>query len=170
MTDQEYDEEREGTLYIMRNYSYLTNTNESYALRILEAKELQGTEKDAGGYMEGRFISLSYNFDNDEHPEIKKLVALNSYWECQKQVAKRIIEDNNVSIKRCPDCDQIVKTPKARMCLWCNHEWFDKEGKNGCVECGKNLWLRDEDAGSHREIYRTCDKCFENIDKKTRSL
>jgi hypothetical protein len=29
-----------------------------------------------------------------------------------------------------------------------------------CRECGNELWLRDEDAGSDKEVSRLCDECF----------
>jgi hypothetical protein len=25
--------------------------------------------------------------------------------------------------KRCPKCDRIARTPEAKQCLWCGHNW-----------------------------------------------
>ena len=30
-----------------------------------------------------------------------------------------------------------------------------------CFDCGNNHWLRDEDAGSRRELERLCKKCYD---------
>ena len=29
----------------------------------------------------------------------------------------------SVEINRCPACDRVVRTPVARLCLWCGHDW-----------------------------------------------
>lgn len=43
----------------------------------------------------------------------------------RKRVRDRILQEHGhvVFINRCPDCSKIVKTPRARQCLWCNHDW-----------------------------------------------
>jgi hypothetical protein len=28
-------------------------------------------------------------------------------------------------INRCPRCQRVVATPKARQCLWCKYDWHD---------------------------------------------
>lgn len=30
-----------------------------------------------------------------------------------------------IFINRCPACAKIVRTPKAKQCLWCNHDWHE---------------------------------------------
>lgn len=32
-------------------------------------------------------------------------------------------EGDRVCVLRCPSCDRILRTPKARQCLWCGHDW-----------------------------------------------
>ena len=40
-------------------------------------------------------------------------------------VAARLLEASGVKglVKRCPECRKIVRTPRARLCLWCGHDW-----------------------------------------------
>lgn len=37
------------------------------------------------------------------------------------EVAARIAPQ--VELNRCPSCKCIVRTPKAKLCLWCGHDW-----------------------------------------------
>ncbi|WP_146589050.1 hypothetical protein [Posidoniimonas polymericola] len=39
--------------------------------------------------------------------------------------ARRIISQKreDVFINRCPACQRIVRTPVAKQCLWCGHDW-----------------------------------------------
>ena len=43
------------------------------------------------------------------------------------KVCKRILSEhrNEIFINRCEKCQRIVRTPIARMCVWCGHSWFD---------------------------------------------
>jgi hypothetical protein len=44
----------------------------------------------------------------------------------QQRVADRIKYHEaigRITINRCPACNRIVRTPMARQCLWCGHDW-----------------------------------------------
>jgi hypothetical protein len=44
----------------------------------------------------------------------------------QAQVAARIdyeVANGHLTINRCSACTRIVRTPLARQCLWCGHDW-----------------------------------------------
>jgi RNA polymerase subunit RPABC4/transcription elongation factor Spt4 len=38
-------------------------------------------------------------------------------------VYDRIIENNLIVVSRCPQCTRILRTPKAKQCRWCHHDW-----------------------------------------------
>lgn len=40
-------------------------------------------------------------------------------------VVSRLLKkrEADVLIKRCPVCRKILRTPRARLCLWCGHDW-----------------------------------------------
>jgi hypothetical protein len=47
----------------------------------------------------------------------------------QQQIRERILRDHEkgeVPINRCPVCERIVRTPMARQCLWCGHDWHPR--------------------------------------------
>jgi hypothetical protein len=43
------------------------------------------------------------------------------------RVVRRIQSDPSTAarINRCPRCRRVVRTPTAKQCLWCNHDWHD---------------------------------------------
>jgi hypothetical protein len=32
-------------------------------------------------------------------------------------------QSRRLTINRCPKCNRVVRTPRARQCLWCGHDW-----------------------------------------------
>ena len=46
----------------------------------------------------------------------------------RQQVCKRLLAayGDQMFINRCPACQRIVRTPKARLCVWCGHTWFEQ--------------------------------------------
>jgi hypothetical protein len=49
-------------------------------------------------------------------------------WVFRQRAAQRVLDQHHheIFINRCAKCDRIVRTPKARLCLWCGHSWFDQ--------------------------------------------
>ena len=43
----------------------------------------------------------------------------------RRRVRERILKDHEseIFINRCLNCNKIVMTPRAQMCLWCNFSW-----------------------------------------------
>jgi hypothetical protein len=46
----------------------------------------------------------------------------------RRQVRDRLLDihADQVFINRCPVCQRIVRTPEARLCLWCGPTWYDQ--------------------------------------------
>jgi hypothetical protein len=44
------------------------------------------------------------------------------------KVCKKILSEyrDEIFINRCEKCQRIVRTPIARMCVWCGHSWFNQ--------------------------------------------
>jgi hypothetical protein len=53
-----------------------------------------------------------------EHPR-------EAYHKLRTQVARRILREHHLEfvVNRCAVCNRIVRTPAARQCLWCGHDW-----------------------------------------------
>ncbi|MBW3625651.1 MAG: hypothetical protein KY468_19840 [Armatimonadetes bacterium] len=43
----------------------------------------------------------------------------------RQRVKDRLLREcpDQIFINRCPSCGRIVRTPKARLCLWCGYAW-----------------------------------------------
>jgi hypothetical protein len=48
----------------------------------------------------------------------------------RRKVRDRVLRDNpdKIFINRCPKCKCVVRTPKARQCFWCGHDWHEPSG------------------------------------------
>ncbi len=42
-----------------------------------------------------------------------------------REVTDRVLGDSRslVTLNLCPECGRIVRTPRARQCMWCHHDW-----------------------------------------------
>lgn len=51
--------------------------------------------------------------------------------EAFRRVGERVLrEDHDLSfVNRCPRCGRIVRTSKARQCMWCHHDWHEAQGR-----------------------------------------
>ena len=43
----------------------------------------------------------------------------------QIAVRDRVLRDHPEIINRCPQCGKIARTPKAKQCRWCHHDWHE---------------------------------------------
>jgi hypothetical protein len=43
----------------------------------------------------------------------------------RRRVCRRVLADHGaeVFVNRCPSCGRVVRTPLAKQCLWCSHDW-----------------------------------------------
>ena len=70
---------------------------------------------------------LRKGWGNLEDPRIDAILD-RGYDEFSWTVAERVLVEHGgrVVLNRCPECDRIAETPKARQCLWCGHDWHLK--------------------------------------------
>lgn len=65
--------------------------------------------------------------ERDGHVEDEDvLAAFSEPMEVRKQNAvERVIREHydELPLNRCPVCDRLARTPTARQCLWCGHDW-----------------------------------------------
>lgn len=59
-----------------------------------------------------------------ENDEVREFSALSDV-EFRKRVVERILRDHasEVVLNRCPKCDGLCRTPRAKQCMRCGHSW-----------------------------------------------
>lgn len=122
---RDYDEERELQRYIFIEFVHLMSELEQRANRADYFLEVaaRGSGKVAEK-MSSKFNELTAS------PEIARLLSDGSEAFRMKVVARVQKEEaSKLYINRCKACDRIVATPRACMCIWCGHSWFDRRAQ-----------------------------------------
>jgi len=57
--------------------------------------------------------------------EAKKTIADHGLEQTIRTTADEVLgrEGDKVFVNCCPKCERLVRTPKAKLCLWCGHNW-----------------------------------------------
>jgi hypothetical protein len=110
-----YNDDQELTEYIWHNYSHLMTS--------FERMGSIGLQK----FGPSKAVELRRSSKNQDDPLV--IDALDQGFDAfRRQVRERIIarHAHAVFINRCPVCQRITATPKARQCLWCGHDWHNE--------------------------------------------
>ena len=114
----EYDEEAVLTKYIWDNYYGLLTHLEKLAAKAVANQ----AKSSASGSRMASIIAERWGEKLD--PQVVEALE-HGPDEFRRRVRDRILhkESDKVVINRCPVCQRIVRTPKAKQCLWCGHDW-----------------------------------------------
>jgi hypothetical protein len=66
-------------------------------------------------------------------PEIEKAL-LGAWDDFNAAVCKRVLNEHKLTVRRCPQCNRILESPRAKVCLWCDYNEH-KSAKGSAVEC-----------------------------------
>ena len=120
----EYDETQQREQYLLRNGRRFMTPLERRAqdLGILREKARDPSRSPA---LRARLMA---EYEANVDPEVCQLTGdcLEDLLAFQQRVAERISSEfgsGNLTFNRCPACNCITKTPLARQCLWCGHDW-----------------------------------------------
>lgn len=114
----DYDDERELTRYIWDFFFQLMTPFEQ---RIGLAHFAEG--KAAVGHPEvATFILRRHGIVGDPEAEAALADGVEAF---RHRVRLRVIAEHGeeVFVNRCPNCQRIVRTPKAKQCFWCGSDW-----------------------------------------------
>ena len=113
-----YNDEDELTTYIWNHYRHLMTSAENKAgWAALADQKLSVVNQ--------HMVSLIVKrVGFTEDPEAIALLADGPEL-FRRRTAQRIVRGraSELFINRCPNCTRIVRTPKARQCIWCGHDW-----------------------------------------------
>lgn len=110
--------------YVIRYYAHLMTVPERLANRhLIGAMKATHGKSDVEAQAEARNVwSFSKWMSNE--PEVLSLAA-NGYEAFIQRTAARILNEHSDKIffNRCPKCGRLARTPQARQCRSCGHDW-----------------------------------------------
>jgi len=118
----DYDEESVLTKYICNHYQHLMTDFERKTIDVISKR----MKAEAATSEEITRMTLE-KWGSMDDVEVNEALV-NGYQAYQQRVRDRVLKDHtkDVFINRCPQCNRIVRTPEAKLCLWCGHSWFEK--------------------------------------------
>ena len=124
----EYDEDRWLDGYVCVNYPDLLTDFEKAGLEALLTQRKadyaaqEGDEKAASSY--AKILRRQTDLNELAVSEALKMGG----FAFMKRIRKRILEEHSdqIDLNRCSECGRIPRTPKAKLCPWCYHNWRDE--------------------------------------------
>jgi rRNA maturation endonuclease Nob1 len=115
-----YDEQRELRRYLWEQFPYLCTARE---LEVYKAN--LGKQKAVGAEPQGQAI-FRRMFGDWERADVAAELAL-GFDRFTEQVLERITLEHGdlYFVHRCGQCGRIAGSPRACMCQWCGHEWYE---------------------------------------------
>lgn len=121
MDTSTYVDDSELTKYVWNNYQHLFSRLEQLGAKAVMAEDKANS---ASSLAMADLLRKKWGAEND--PEI--VAALSEGTEVfQRRVRERVVREcgESLFINRCPACDRILRTPRAKQCLWCSHSWHE---------------------------------------------
>ncbi len=68
---------------------------------------------------------VSVEWEARATPAVRETLAvgLEAFRERVRERVVSALRGGSLPVNRCPACHRIVRTPRARQCLWCGHDW-----------------------------------------------
>jgi hypothetical protein len=118
----EYDEDRELTRYVWDYFSHrMTDFERRVGLAIIGRQKAAN----AGGDV-AHLLAVRWGHADD--PEINAALV-DGPEEFRRRVCSRVLSEagDEIIVNRCPRCNRVVRTPRARQCFWCGFDWHSPE-------------------------------------------
>jgi rubrerythrin len=117
----EYDDEAALTQYVWKHYLHLMTDFERQV-----GHAIHGRLKAEASRNPTIATMLNKNLGRVDDLAVDAALAQGAE-SFQKGVCQRVLTESGeqVSINRCPICHRVVRTPQARQCFWCGHDWHD---------------------------------------------
>jgi hypothetical protein len=119
-TPADYDDEIELARYVREYYSQLLTGFEGRVDWATVALEARASGKETAA----RLIEKKHALMDDAAVREALAGGIDAF---RLRVCKRILAEhcNEVVVNRCPQCKRVARTPKARQCFRCGHDWHD---------------------------------------------
>ena len=113
--------DRDLAYYVVRYFGHLMNAQEKQAYRHLAAT-MKATGRDDPSAQEETKINKIHSRWLSTDPDVLRPASGGAFL---ANAATRILAEHGgqVLLNRCPRCGALTKTPKARQCRVCKHDW-----------------------------------------------
>lgn len=121
------EQERDIAYYVVRWYGRLMSPVERREQsHLFAAMKATLGRSDADAQREARKFTTYSRFLSDDAAVLHLTSA--GYEAFVRRTAARILEDcrDEVFFNRCPKCGGLARTPTARQCRFCSHDWHGK--------------------------------------------
>jgi hypothetical protein len=122
MMEKQYDDESVLTRYVWDNYQPLmTDFERRVGLAIIGRLKAEA----ATSSPQARELLLErWGQRGDLEVESALVNGPESF---RRQVCQRLLTyfDSEIFVNRCPQCQRVVRTPRAKQCFWCGHDWHE---------------------------------------------
>jgi len=117
----DYDDEAVLTHYVWEHYQGLmTEFERRVGIAIIgRAKATSSSSPPMA-----RMLNERWGGAND--PEVEAALAEGPE-AFRRRICRRLLGErgSEVLVNRCPSCGRVVRTPQARQCFWCGHDWHE---------------------------------------------
>jgi len=124
--EPQYDEVRELDSYLWRYFSGLLNDSEAEFSRLTQSnRENSACSIDDQNEDIRKYVAYEIHLrTKSEHVKRLAPVFASVSEEYRRQIESRI-EDLKRELlpARCPECNKILRSAKAKQCLWCGADW-----------------------------------------------
>jgi hypothetical protein len=117
-----YDERSILPAYVLRRYGHLMTEREPEGMKALRIEEkaeslYPGDDPPASAYRARWWRVLD--------PQAAREACGLGAEAFRRRICARLLADHGdaVAIRRCPVCGRVVRSPRARQCFWCGHDW-----------------------------------------------
>lgn len=117
----EYNDDNELGNYICRHYWELLTESEKATYKASHARQKMDNCDSPNSALRAKIGERWAHLDD---PLINNALR-DGHAAFRNNVAKRVLAEqgSRVFINRCPECNRIVRTPKAKQCFWCGFDW-----------------------------------------------
>jgi hypothetical protein len=115
-----YDERNALRDYIMRHAKHYMSEFERRCIRLGILREKASESESA--HIHDLFRD-AWSREGDDLVEQALVAGVVQY---QMQIRERLLREcdaGTVLVNRCPKCSRIARTPLAKQCRWCGHDW-----------------------------------------------
>jgi hypothetical protein len=119
----EHDDEAELTDYIWEYYGKLMTEFEQQ----MSWADLARKKQAIGNTDTAQFILRRHGITGNPIAESILAEELDAF---RRGVAQRLLRENRdqIVVNRCPACHRVARTPQARQCFRCGHDWHEGRG------------------------------------------